>query len=151
MSQVHSPTFKDRLHFRTNAEDQTTIWLFDGEELKIKFDLPSQASLEVMDVRYSNDGDHDVCSVGLDGRELGQFKTSSYYGWGDLWNNFKSSGPIGGQQFLEAGSHSLSLTMLASDEYGVEVDYIRISVQGSKVENLQNEHFMCVHNPGEQE
>ncbi|KAH3863187.1 hypothetical protein DPMN_026167 [Dreissena polymorpha] len=45
MSQVHSPTFKDRLHFRTKDKDQTTIWLFDGEELKIKIDLPIQASL----------------------------------------------------------------------------------------------------------
>ncbi|KAH3863189.1 hypothetical protein DPMN_026169 [Dreissena polymorpha] len=151
MSRVHSPTFKDRLHFRPNAEDQATIWLFDGEELKINFALSSNAILEVVDVRYSNDGDDDVLSVGLNGKELGQFKTSSLSGWGNLWDYFQSSGPIGGQQSLEAGSHSLSLKVEASDKYGVEIDYIRISVHGSKVENLQNEHFMCVHNPGDPE
>ncbi|KAH3863179.1 hypothetical protein DPMN_026158 [Dreissena polymorpha] len=148
MSQVHSPTFKERLHFRSRAEDKTTIWLFDGEELMIHFDLSGPAVVDIIDVRYANDGDYDVISVGMDGQELGQFKTTTYYAWGHLWNEFDSSGPLGGPHVLGAGHHNISLKVLHADEYGMEVDYIRVSVHGSHMENMENEHFMCVHNPG---
>ncbi|KAH3863173.1 hypothetical protein DPMN_026152 [Dreissena polymorpha] len=151
MSQVHSPTFRDRLRFREKADDQTTIWLFSGEELNIQFELPSPAVVDIVDIRYSNDGDYDLISVSLDGKELGQFKTNAHYAWGDLWNAFESSGPVGGAQFLAAGQHEISLKVLDSDEYGLEVDYIRISAHGSRVENLRNEHFLCSHTPGKAE
>ena len=139
--------FKQRLKLRENAEDQTTIWLFKGEVLNINFDLTDDAVVDVLDVRYSNDGDWDDISLSLDGDHLGSFKTELHYAWGDLWNNFQSSGPVGGRRFLKAGKHVLSLIVDDADQYGVEIDYIRFEVHGGKLENLSKDKFHCVHKP----
>lgn len=141
--------FKHRLKLRKNAEDQATIWLFKNEELSIHFDMPKPAIIDVLDVRYSNDGDVDSIGLSLDGKQLGQFKTRTHYGWGDLWNMFESSGPIGGPQYLDAGEHRLTITILDSDRYGVEIDYIRFNVHGSTLDNLHKDQFNCVHNPAD--
>lgn len=141
--------FQHRLKWRQNAEDQATIWLFGGEQLKIHFDIASDATVEVVDVRYSNDGDFDDIALYLDGQRLGDFKTQTHYAWGNLWNIFRSSGPIGIPQYLRAGEHTITLSVENSDEYGVEIDYIRLNVLGSRVERLENEQFFCEHNPGQ--
>ena len=147
-SQTHNPAFRDRLRYRENAEDQTTILLFKDEELHILFTLPNDAVLQVMDVKYSNDGESDVISLHVDDEDIGEFKTASYHAWGKKWNIFESSGPIGTPQHMDAGEHRLTLKVTDSDRYGIEIDYIRLSVEGSSVENLQKEHFVCMHNPG---
>ena len=139
--------FKQRLRLRHNAEDQTTIWLFKDEVLKINFDLTSDAVVDVLDVRYSNDGGYDKISLSIDGDNLGSFKTESSYAWGDRWNIFMSSGPIGGRRYLKAGNHVLSLKIRDADEYGVEIDYIRFEVHGGTIENLTKDKFHCVHQP----
>lgn len=140
--------FKHRLKHRNNAEDQATIWLFRNEELNIHFDMPKPAVIDVLDIRYSNDGGVDSIALSLDGMELGQFKTRVHFGWGDLWNMFESSGPIGGPHYLEAGEHKLTISILDSDLYGVEIDYIRFNVHGSTMDHLHKDQFECVHNPG---
>jgi len=140
--------FQHRLKWRQNAEDQATIWLFAGEQLKIHFDIASDATVDVLDVRYSNDGDFDDIAISLDGQRLGDFKTQTHYAWGNLWNIFRSSGPIGGHQYLRGGAHTITLSVENSDIYGVEIDYIRLNVHGSKVERMENEHFFCEHKPG---
>ena len=147
MSMGNGEDFKQRLKLRDKAEDQTTIWLFKGEVLNINFDLTDDAVVDVLDVRYSNDGDWDDISLSLDGEHLGSFKTKVHYAWGDLWNIFESSGPIGGRRDLKAGQHVLSLIVDDADEYGVEIDYIRFEVHGAKIEHLSRDKFHCVHKP----
>lgn len=139
--------FKQRLKLRDNAEDQTTIWLFNGEILNINFDLTHDAVVDVLDVRYSNDGEWDEISLHIDGEPLGQFKTQTMYAWGDLWNTFLSSGPVGGRRFLRKGQHTLTLKIEHADQYGVEIDYIRFEVHGGTIEKLTKDKFQCVHQP----
>ena len=139
--------FKQRLRLRNNAEDKTTIWLFKDEILNINFDLKTDAIVDVLDVRYSNDGGYDKISLSLDGDLLGSFKTETSYAWGDRWNMFMSSGPVGGRRYIKAGGHELSLNVLDSDEYGVEIDYIRFEVHGGTMANLTKKQFHCVHQP----
>lgn len=146
-SQGNNEDFKHRLKLRQNAEDQTTIWLFKGEQINIHFHLSGDAVIDVLDVRYSNDGGVDNVSLSLDGKELGSFKTKQFHGWGIMWNTFESSGPIGGYQHLHEGDHILTLRILDADLYGLEVDYIRFNVLGAKVEHLEKGHFVCEHNP----
>ena len=147
LSMGNGEDFKQRLKLRDNAEDQTTIWLFKGEVLNINFDLTDDAVVDVLDVRYSNDGDWDDISLSLDGEPLGSFKTEMQYAWGDLWNNFQSSGPVGGRRELKAGQHVLSLIVDDADQYGVEIDYIRFEVHGGKIEHLSKDKFHCIHKP----
>ncbi|KAL4240547.1 hypothetical protein ACF0H5_001339 [Mactra antiquata] len=138
--------FIHRVKYRANAEDNITIWLFQDEELSIHFHLPEASLLEVLDVRYSNDGGMDLVEVNLDDKMLGQFRTPIDYLWGIRWNKFRSSGPLGGQFVVERGNHKLTLAILVSDKYGIEIDYIRFNVHGSKIDNLENE-LECIHNP----
>ncbi|KAL4240546.1 hypothetical protein ACF0H5_001338 [Mactra antiquata] len=146
-SKGNNDEFKRRLKLRKNAEDQTTIWLFKGEELSIHFHLPQPAMIDILDVRYSNDGGVDRIGLSLDDVELGTFKTVVQYGWGMQWNHFESSGHVGNETFLDSGNHKLTITVLDSDPYGVEIDYIRFNVHGSRVDHLDRDHFMCIHNP----
>ena len=148
-SEGNNKEFRHRLKLRKNAEDQATIWLFKNEQLDIHFELPNAAIIDVLDVRYSNDGGVDTIALSLDNKELGRFKTRVQFGWGDLWNMFESSGPIGGHQHLEAGEHKLTISIIDSDRYGIEIDYIRFNVHGSIIGRLHKDQFSCVHNPAD--
>lgn len=146
-SQGNNNEFKHRLKLREHAEDKATILLFKDEELNIHFQMVHAAAIDVLDVRYSNDGGVDTIAISLDGKKLGEFKTKVHFGWGDLWDMFESSGPIGGYQQLKAGEHKLTLSIVDADRYGIEIDYIRFNVHGSTVDNLRKDQFNCVHNP----
>ena len=143
-----SEEFRRRLKWRENAEDHTTIWLFKGEQLNIRFELEENADVEVLGVVYSNDGHSDLLGLNLDGREIGRFNTISWHGWGYRWNKFESSGPVGGIQSLEKGKHVYSLKILEADLYGIEIDYIRLNVLGGKTIRLNKDNFLCIHEPG---
>ncbi|KAK3580071.1 hypothetical protein CHS0354_001023 [Potamilus streckersoni] len=136
---------RNRLRTRDDASDKQTIWLHKGEELNIGFSLPKDAVVDVKDVRYSNDGGQDRIKLTLDDEELGDFLTHPGYGWGNAWNLFWSSGPIGEMVPVDSGQHMLSLKVDEADDYGVEIDYIRFEVYGSTVQELQQEHFICKH------
>lgn len=146
-SQGNNTEFRHRLKYRKNAEDLATIWLFKDEELHIYFHMANDAVIDVLDVRYSNDGGIDTIVLSLDDKQLGEFKTVQHFGWGDLWNMFESSGPLGGHQHIKAGEHKLTISIIEGDKYGVEIDYIRFNVHGSTVDHLRKDQFNCVHNP----
>ncbi|MDD5708695.1 MAG: glucoamylase family protein, partial [Kiritimatiellae bacterium] len=82
--------------------------------------------------RYSNDGGADTVRIAIDGTNiLGSFDTvntrpeSGASGTG--WNFFAESPVLASSTVLPAGAHTVSVTLVAGDAYGVEIDMLRIT------------------------
>jgi hypothetical protein len=75
---------------------------------------------------YSNDGPADKIQISLDGKVVGEFATTDTRAPGAApgtgWNQFYMVGA--GNVTLAQGPHQLTLTVLAADSYGVELDQI---------------------------
>ena len=87
----------------------------------------SRCALHVIGIQYSSDGEPDTISIILDNDRFGQFITHSFSQSGHLWNVFKNSGLVGNTQILLPGEHTLTIRVTSTDEYGVELDMIRIA------------------------
>ncbi len=113
--------------FRSEASGGQTVLLHDGESHTMSFDLQGTALYEV-DVRYSNDnyGPLETVEVSIDETIVGQFEAQDTGDYGQGWNVFEWSGPIG-SHIVAPGSHGLPVSVTGGDGYGVEIDLVSLA------------------------
>ena len=129
---------------RSNALHQYTILLIKpGQDVQFEFST-NDCNATVSDIRYSNGGSgSDVCTVSIDEIVVGTFTTSvqrlpeSY----DPWNDFVTTGQIGSATVFSGGSHTLQVTATRVDPYGMELDYVQLSLECDGVRAAATSHY----------
>lgn len=111
---------------RSRASNLHTVWLHTGESRILQFELSTDVSYS-LSVRYSNDnfGPLETVEVSVDGVLVGTFAAQDTGNFGNGWNVFESSGPIGSVE-LEPGNHEVVITVSGGDGYGVEIDVVTL-------------------------
>lgn len=129
-----------RTNGRSGAEKDVAVALTTGEMIKLVFCLTEKADVQVSGLVLANDGGVDDIAVLLDWSEVGV--TTSMYTQlsGKGWNVFETTGPVGLKRTLDAGRHSVTLNVTSSDEHGVELDAVLITVSDS---DLNEDAFTC--------
>lgn len=118
--------------YRSEASGGLTVLLKEGEVLQNYFEiitLPSNCSVGIDNVAYSNDGISDFVQLSLNGTQLGRFRTVAQVGEGTHWNVILSTGAFGNHTQLRNGGYILALTVLEADTYGVEIDKVTLGVE----------------------
>ena len=109
--------------YRGNASGQQTVLLYDSQTRVFDFDVTVSGEYRLM-VRYSNDnapGDSEDIVLTLDNQLLTQFEAEDTGSGGSGWENFAEfslSDPL----TLSSGLHSLELSVLGGDGWGIEID-----------------------------
>lgn len=129
-----------RIMWRGNASKLKTLLLYEGDSIALDFCLSSKTTVTVNGIRYSNDGVLDNVTLAMDGTYIGHFETRQFTWWGHQWNNFTDTGMIGKPQSMNPGNHVLNISVIQSDNYGVELDAISIELSPEK----SNETFLCM-------
>ena len=86
-------------------------------------------TVQVENIRYSNDGPSDTLYVQIGNSYNGTYRTFESWGGGHEWNVFHNTGPIGRPTSLPEGEYTLSL-QAKTDRWGVEYDRIAINADG---------------------
>ncbi|XP_060600508.1 uncharacterized protein LOC132753952 [Ruditapes philippinarum] len=119
---------------RSGASGNFTVLFNNNDLIHIDFCLRVPSTVIVKSVMYSNDGPSDTFRATLEEQHIGSFTTSAYKGDGNGWNMFKSSGQLPGKMKLGIGRHVLTLQATQSDQWGVEVDYVLLSIDDNFLE-----------------
>ena len=116
---------------RSNAYNQSTLWLHSNESRNYTFQL-SQASRFNIKIRYGNDnfGETERIKVFIDGVSVGEIESRDTgnecsevaCGWNEFYEDMLEN--IG----IESGEHDLTLTISGGDEYGIEIDHLFFEV-----------------------
>jgi len=115
---------------RSNASGgQTALFTADGQVGTLSFDWDVARECRFA-VRYSNDGPPDTIQISLDGVPVGDpFVTEDTRPPtgvpGSGWNEFVLTEPLGSVT-VGAGAHELAVTVVDTDLYGVEIDFVRV-------------------------
>ena len=107
---------------RNAASGGEVVVVRDGEEVSHIFSIESACQVQVSNVRYSDESGADVCTVFLGRKNVGEFRTTTT----NRPNEFFNSGTIGSTS-LEMGQHLVMVKVNATDEFGVEVDYMELN------------------------
>ena len=96
MVEAESGTGDGANQFRGNASNATTVQLDAGETRTVTVDLPFKTEYEVV-VRYSNDnfGPLEDVEIRVDGNLVGTFLAQDTGDFGQGWDVFVESGPLG--------------------------------------------------------
>ena len=126
--EAESGVYNGQLMIRTSASDWLTVWLHEGENVSFIYNVPRDKScqIKVTQVVWSNDGFDDVIDIYIDGIYTSGIATLSNSGEGHHWNSFFISEPSGSYTTLMYGRHSIMLYATTTDDYGAEVDRIRL-------------------------
>lgn len=98
------------------------------------FCVSRKLSLQIANIDYSNDGDHDTVSVYLDETRIGTFTTYSKSHGTQEWNMFLSSGPLDfdkGFIEIDKGSHNLTIELTEGNSKELELNRIDLIVRSS--------------------
>ena len=113
---------------RSDASEGEVVTLKDEQTVSHIFSTLSLCKVQVSNVRYSDGSSADVCTVSIGGEDVGKFRSTAEPSTStDLWNNFYNSGTLG-STFVETGRHLIMITVMATDELGVELDFIELIV-----------------------
>ena len=136
------------VRMRSNAEGEKTLW-FKGKGSIASWDItiPSEGAYTLA-LRFSNDNLQDdsgeLVSVSVNGESVGSIILQDTGPWGDNcprsnnscvpgeggggrdWDCFGCSGPAVPLGTLTAGNIRVTLEVLQSDGFGVEIDYLDI-------------------------
>ncbi|XP_053394088.1 uncharacterized protein LOC123524752 [Mercenaria mercenaria] len=119
-----------RVNPRRHASGQKSVHLFTGDSLETELCFKSDTKFTMNEVRYSNDGPSDRIRITLDKLVVDEFETvmvtDGGRGW-DILQTYQS-----GASTVVEGRHFLSVTVFESDKYGVEIDFIKFSVNYSQ-------------------
>ena len=99
-----------------------------GQFLYWVFVTQSICNIDILDVLYTNDGPSDNLTVYLDENFIGSFQTVEHSREGVYWNKIVESGLIGRTTVLQQGNHTLSISVITVDIYGVEIDKVTVGV-----------------------
>lgn len=111
---------------RAHASGESGIYLEPGETLTEGFETTEAASFGVR-VRYSNDnyGPLEQVRLAIDDSPVGDFEAVDT---GD-WDSFAETEPLG-PVALPGGHHRLHIAFSGGDDYGLEIDRVRLAPVG---------------------
>ncbi|KAL3877023.1 hypothetical protein ACJMK2_034779 [Sinanodonta woodiana] len=125
--QMHRPWTGIRTVYRKNASGAGSLHLYENDAMTIRLCPDEPLIVSVENVSYSNDGMSDTLQLSENQNILGTFSTYQHSNWGEYWNNFLPSGPIGNFHVL-AQQINLTLSVTHADCFGVELDKIVLKV-----------------------
>ena len=117
---------------RSEASGGIAVQLLKGEA--INYHLNFNCTIQLLNVRYSNDGIGDTIEVTINGRLLGSFKSFAETGKGDNWNIFRKETNFTIHLLLFESEAEIKVTAVEADEYGVEIDKLSLQVTCSRVD-----------------
>lgn len=131
-----SPAQQDMWVWRSEASDLKTLRIVDENGVsEIRFQIcvkPYNASgnvtLQIDDIRYSNDGPSDNVTVRFNNIAFAAFTTQEQWRSGHEWNVFKNTGDLGPALNLAPGQYFLQVHV-RTDKWGVEFDRIRVNAE----------------------
>lgn len=118
-------------NYREAASGGIAVNLLQNDYLEWYLNVTRSCNVEVLDVRYSNDGFSDTIELVLNETTIGSFRTEAVSREGGLWNVFKSSGTVGNPVSLLADQYTLKLFVRSADEDGVEIDKVTLQLNTS--------------------
>ena len=98
----------------------------NGQFLYWFFITKSPCNIDVLNVLYTNDGPSDNLTVYLNENFIGSFQTVNHSKEGVFWNKIVESGLVGRTTVLRQGNHTLNISVVTVDIYGVEIDKVII-------------------------
>ncbi len=112
---------------RAHASMQQTVWLHAWELINVPFIVDAAATYAVS-LRYSNDNNGPLESslVWLDDTLIGSAVLQDTGDFGQGWDSFQSTGPMGSQA-LAVGRHVLTFLVYGGDGFGAEADVFTLS------------------------
>lgn len=128
-----------RAMWRQDASKSKTLLLYEGDYVVLDFCLSSQTTVDITNLRFSNDGPSDNVTFFVDGIPIGSFETFAFTDWGRMWNVFQNSGPVGSSVTIHPGNHELNISISESDNYGVEFDSLQFTLDNEVSEEI----FLC--------
>lgn len=112
------------------AQQQKTVSLQTGQSRDYEFSTPAAATYS-MTIIYSNDNDDnkpgETIDIELDGVGIYSFIASDTGSGGNGWNVFFTTSTT--DIVINAGTHTLKLIVSGGDDYGIEIDQIRMTLQ----------------------
>ena len=99
-----------------------------GQFLYWFFITQSTCNIDVLNVLYTNDGPSDNLTVYLNENFIGSLQTVEHTREGVFWNKIVESGLIGRTTVLQQGNHTLNISVVTVDIYGVEIDKVTLGV-----------------------
>ena len=130
---------------RSNASNGKVVHMLHDHIVRYEMCVHLPLEISIKDIVYSNSVSAgsvgDEVTVYLDDKKMGTFRTddpaATIY---SEWNDFKSSGPIGGTYFLDYGRHLLTIWATEADSFGLELDVINLDVGNA---TISNPHLEC--------
>ena len=120
--------------YRSAASGGYSVKLYEGEaiihDVQLEF---TPCTIQLKSVRYSNDG---LIQITLDNSLLGSFTTPARSNEGHNWNVFLTEDGFTDQVSVEASSYTITIEARSTDEYGVEIDKIKLCTPPVVVRNL---------------
>lgn len=113
---------------RGDASGGEIVALKNEQDVSHIFATSSLCEVQVSNVRYSDGSTEDECTVFIAGENVGEFRSTTEPSTDtDQWNEFYNSGTLG-STVLEKGRHLIMVTVNATDEFGVELDFIELGI-----------------------
>ena len=117
---------------RTQASGGQTVLLKNNATVSLPFDLRTPGLYKIA-VRYSTDGPgvrSEQVDVAVDGKPSGQFEAqntrTTQQDPGGGWDSFVAS-PTFGPVNLSRDTHTVTLTVSAGDQYGIEINEVTLT------------------------
>ena len=115
------------INWRSGASNLRSVYVTKtSERFSFPICLYRQVSANIT-VRYSNDGGKDIVKVKVGKTQELSFTSEEANGKGSSWNVFKSA-VLSPPLTLNRGYLHLTLTFLSLDAYGIEIDYVDVTV-----------------------
>ncbi|KAK3579226.1 hypothetical protein CHS0354_033293 [Potamilus streckersoni] len=139
--EIKHPWTGIRSIYRQNASGGGSLHLYENDAIIIRLCPDGPMFVSVENVSYSNDGMSDTIQLLENQNVLGTFSTYQQSNWGEYWNDFLSSGPLGN---FHAYSQPINLTFSVTyaDCFGVELDKIVLKINKS----VDQSFFICGYN-----
>lgn len=112
---------------RSAATHGKTVRFFEtGQSVLWHFTTQIPCTIDVLNVRYSNDGPSDNLTVYLNDDSIESFQSIEHSNGGVFWNKMVETGFIGKSVILFKGNHTLSLNISLVDIHGFEIDEVTL-------------------------
>ena len=120
--------FTGNATMRSAASGGAAVLVKDKQDVLKMFSTNSSCDVQIANIRYSDGSSADVCTVFIDGKNIGGFRTTTEPSTcRNQWNEFYNSGTIG-STILQMGQHLVRVTVNATDDFGVELDFFELSI-----------------------
>ncbi|KAL3877032.1 hypothetical protein ACJMK2_034788 [Sinanodonta woodiana] len=112
---------------RSSATKAKAVSFNQGDTFHFEFCLTDDSEVKIEQLQYSNDGGSDLVLFSIDTVDVAELTTEARSQFGKHWNDFQIVHNTGAPRVFSVGRHRLTVTILKSDIFGVEIDNLEIS------------------------